>query len=76
MIYFSSTFIIMKIALVFLSYIILINATPIHFNMGGWSGVVNAMGRINGVESENHEETMSKAETVLKGLIEKHLEGL
>jgi hypothetical protein len=66
----------MKIALFLLSYIILVHASPIHFNFGGWNGVINAMGKINGVESENHEETMSKAENALKGLIEKHLEGL
>lgn len=45
------------------------------FNFGGWSGVVESFGKIDGVESENHDQVQSKAEQVIKKLIEKHLAG-
>lgn len=63
----------MKIALIFLTLFIFANAKP--FEFGGWTGVVNSFGKINGVESSNNDEMNTKAEKVLKGLIEKHLEG-
>lgn len=65
----------MKITLIFLTLVVFANSLPFQFNIGGWSGVVNSFGRINGVESHDQEEVNSKAEEVLKGLIEKHLEG-
>ncbi|KAG5672498.1 hypothetical protein PVAND_002622 [Polypedilum vanderplanki] len=45
------------------------------FNFGGWSGVIESFGKIDGVESENHDEISSKAEQALKKIIEKHLAG-
>lgn len=65
----------MKIALIFLTLFIFANAKPFEFNIGGWTGVVNSFGKIKGVESSNNDEMNTKAEKVLKGLIEKHLEG-
>jgi hypothetical protein len=65
----------MKIALIFVAFLICANAIPLEFNFGGWNGVINSFGKINGVESENHNEMNSKAEKVIKGLIEKHLAG-
>lgn len=64
----------MKIALIFLTLFVLSNAFP--FQINGWTGVINSFGKINGVESENNDEMNSKAEAVIKGLIEKHLEGI
>lgn len=65
----------MKIVLIFLTLFIFANAKPFEFNMGGWTGVVNSFGKINGVESGNNDEMNTKAEKVIRGLIEKHLEG-
>lgn len=63
----------MKIALIFLTLFVACNA--FQFNTGGWTGVVNSFGRINGVESTDQNEMNSKAEEKIRGIIEKHLEG-
>lgn len=63
------------VVILFVSFLICVHSAPFDFNMGGWSGVINSFGTINGVESQDKNELSLKAETVLKGLIEKHLSG-
>lgn len=65
----------MKVALIFFALLIFTEAIPLEFNVGGWSGVIDSFGKINGAESSNNDEMTSKAEDVIKKLIEKHLEG-
>lgn len=43
------------------------------FKFGGWSGVVEGFGRIDGKETSDNQQMSSKAEQTLKKLIEKHL---
>jgi hypothetical protein len=69
----------MRVALIFVfsvaSLVVSCQAGSKAFNFGGWSGMVESFGRIDGVESENHDEISSKAEQALKKMIEKHLAG-
>lgn len=58
-----------------LTYFVTTHAASRDFNFGGWSGVVESFGRIDGVESEDHNEISTKAEQALKKIIEKHLAG-
>lgn len=65
---FTTVFIILSSILIFQ-----IKCDTKEFNFGGWKGIVESFGRIDGKESNNNDEMSSKAELAIKRVIEKHL---
>lgn len=68
----------MRVSLVFLIFSIFAlssDAVPQIITANGWNGIVESFGKINGVETENHDKVSSKAEDAIKKMIQKHLTG-
>lgn len=66
----------MKLAVTTILLVVLVVAVqsaPQHFNLGGMTGVVDAISSVNGETGNADPKMVSKAEEVLKSLITKHL---
>ncbi len=67
----------MKIALILFATLVCVNSFPFFdiLDIGTLQTVIESAGTVNGVEQKNSNELNNKAEQVIRGLIDKHLNG-